>query len=110
VVPEIAGPPIPDPVIYYRLDGTAQLVRSRFLHLELNLQLREALWDPEQPRFVLDENGESTPLPPSAFRVYAMQQRRQVRTQRMEYFDGPKLGVLAWVTEIETAEEDESTP
>lgn len=108
--PFFTGPPLPDPVTYYRLDGTARLLRSRFLHLELNLQLREALWDAGQPRFTLGEDGEATPLQPSAFRVYAMKQSRQVRTRRMEYFDGPKLGVLAWVTEVEIEEEDENTP
>jgi len=44
---ETEEPELPDPVLFYRLDGSVTLKRTRFLHLELNLQLREAVWDEE---------------------------------------------------------------
>ena len=37
----------------------------------------------------------------------ADEQSRQVRSQRMEYFDGPVIGVLAWITTIPLADTGE---
>ena len=94
-------PGLPEPTVFYRLDGTVTLKRTRFLHLDLDLQLREALWDEESlPRIeaLAPENEQPRP---SAFLVQALQQSRQVKTGRMEYFDGPVLGVLAFVTSIQ---------
>lgn len=95
------GPALPDPVIYYRLDGTVTLRRSRFLHLDLDLQFREPVWTQDIPVAPGGGNTEKQPVQPSSFRVYALKQSRQVRTGRMEYFDGPFLGVLARITQIE---------
>jgi hypothetical protein len=93
-------PGLPDPIVFYRLDGAVTLKRTRFLHLELDLQLREALWDEESPA----PAGAIAPEPekpqPSAFLVQALQQSRQVKSGRMEYFDGPVLSVLAFITSI----------
>ncbi len=92
----IEGPQLPEPVFYYRLDGTVALRRSRFLHLDLDLQLREPVWD------------QAPGIAPSAFRIYELKQSRQVRSGRLEYFDGPVLGVLALITVIQG--ESEETP
>lgn len=94
---EMEGPRLPDPVYYYRLDGTASLKRSRFLHLDLDLQFREAVRDPSQPG---GGSADRMPVHPSSFLVHELKQRRQVRTGRMEYFDGPVFGVLAYITEV----------
>jgi hypothetical protein len=102
------GPQLPDPVTYYRLDGTVALRRSRFLHLDLDLQFREPVWQQEVPGALETRGPDARPAQPSSFRVYALKQSRQVRTGRMEYFDGPFLGVLAWITEVE--EESGETP
>jgi hypothetical protein len=122
VPPEEEEPPLPDPTMYYRLDGTVMLKRTRFLHLELDLRLREAVYDEEIPVQLsllaatppeeepLDENSmeEEAPLPkPSSFLVHRMQQSRQVKTGRMEYFDSPVLGVLAFITAVEAEVEEE---
>ncbi len=97
---ELEGPMLPDPVYYYRLDGTVTLKRTRFLHLELDLQMREPVWSAEIP--AAPATGEDTipPALPASFHVFELKQSRQVRTGRMEYFDGPVLGVLAFLTEI----------
>jgi hypothetical protein len=98
-------PELPDPTLYYRLDGTVTLKRTRFLHLGLNLQLREAVWEEEIP--VLDEADEpefAQPVP-SSFLVHDLQQSRQVKTGRMEYFDGPVLSVLAYITSVRVDDE-----
>ena len=102
-------PALPDPIVYYRLDGTASLTRSRFLHLRLAMEWREPLFDPSVDAVRVapanpagDANGSMavTEALPAAFLVHRLEQSRPVRTGRMEYFDGPVLGVLAWITDI----------
>lgn len=92
---------LPDPVRYFRLDGSASLTRSRFLHLDLDIQHREPLLTaPGAADFASGSNEYESPAP-DLFRVFELKQRRQVRTGRMEYFDSPVLGVLAYITSIE---------
>jgi len=101
-------PELPDPTLYYRLDGAVTLKRMRFLHLVLDLQLREAVWDEEYQAVSEIDVAELEKPSPSAFRVHELQQSRQVKTRRMEYFDGPVLSVLAFITSIQVAAERES--
>ena len=106
----IEEPGLPAPTVFYRLDGAVTLKRTRFLHLDLDLQLREALWDEENlPRFEVLTPENEQPRPP-AFLVQALQQSRQVKTGRMEYFDGPVLSVLAFVTSIQVDSEETPPP
>jgi len=104
---QIEGPQLPDPVYYYRLDGTANLMRSRFLHLSLDLQLRQPIQNPAAAGEPGDFTSVSIQDQPSLFQVYEIKQARQVRTGRMEYFDGPVLGVLAYITEVIEQAENE---
>jgi hypothetical protein len=130
-VEEAAEPALPDPTLFYRLDGSIMLRRSRFLHVDLDLQLREALFEepadtpaagsllatrpePEpqpDPAWLLNtEAGPAAvefeePVRPAAFRVHSLVQSRQVKTERMEYFDSPVMGVLLLITKIEAMEE-----
>jgi hypothetical protein len=99
-----AEPELPDPTLFYALDGTVRLVRTRFLHLELDLEMREPVFEaprpfepPPSPAVAIDD-APADPPRPDAFEVHKIQQRRQVRTDRMEYFDGPVIGVLAYIT------------
>jgi hypothetical protein len=85
----------PDPLAayrsaFYRLDGSVQLRRSRFLHLHLDLEYRETA--PGQAM--------ANPLAPAAgkYQVFQIRQNRQVRTGQMQYFDTPQFGVLVLVT------------
>lgn len=97
-----AADALPPPTVYYRLDGSVTLRKTRFLHLDLDIELREAVHEE-----VLDAR-------PEAFRVYRLQQSRQIKTNSMSYFDGPVFGVLAYLTSIEpatgTGTEDEAAP
>lgn len=92
---------------YYRLDGTVQLVRSRFLHLNLDLEYRQDLLPRPQPvpesreaalAQQLETPREVLGASPGPALVHALKQSRQVRTGEMLYFDTPYLGVLARVT------------
>lgn len=110
---------LPLPVTYYRLDGTVKLRRTRFLHLDLDIQLREVFYEETAPEPSLPA-VDDTPLLPEAepaeepieepaerFRIYRLHQSRQVKTERMEYFDSPVIGVLAYLTRIEAEETPE---
>ncbi|MDX1556418.1 MAG: CsiV family protein [Xanthomonadales bacterium] len=95
---------LPDPQLHYALEGTVRLRRSRFLHFDLDLAFRQPA-----PGAVETARGVTTdtPLRPeyAGFAVHALVQSRQVRTERMEYFDSPILGALLWITEVEYQDE-----
>ncbi len=106
-------PELPDPTLFYRLDGTVMLRRSRFLHLDIDIELRQAVFDEQALTAapVLSEEsepGESEPPLPSSFLIHQIKQNRQVKSQRMEYFDSPVLGVLLWITPFELEDEAET--
>lgn len=104
-------PMLPDPTVFYSLDGTATLVRTRFLHLNLELELREAVYEPRSQDDVyrpaptaslvsIPSQAGQGPVRPSSYRVHKLLQSRQVKTGRMEYFDGPAIAVLAYITPV----------
>jgi hypothetical protein len=86
----------------YRLDGQLSLVQRKFLHLDIDIEWREAiLLSAPDP----DEEFEPDP----AYRLHTVLQRRQILTDRLEYFDTPVLGIIALITEIEPPEEPEES-
>lgn len=111
---------------FYQLDGSVQLRRSRFLHLFLDLEFRENTSNFESgPDFFSgsDQQGREEKLPaesetnffsgnniqtgsetePNIYhRVFKLKQNRQIRTDRMQYFDTPNFGVLILVSAIGT--------
>lgn len=89
---------LPPPIRHYRLDGTAMLRRSRFLHLALALELRTPRY--ERNKEPNNEMNNELQLEPTSYLVHRLEQSRVVATGRMEYFDGPVLGVLAWISDI----------
>ena len=95
---------------FFRLDGSVQLRRNRFLHLYLDLEYRESgpflAPDPAAPTSIFDVQPDA---PEEPYSVFALKQNRQVRTGRMQYFDTPQFGALVLVTAIapETPEEPE---
>ena len=96
---------LPEPIAYYQLDGTVSLTRSRFLHIAVDIEWREPVFDEPRPTSVMPVPAgvetSTTPEPvPAAFRVHHIEQSRPVRSGRMEYFDGPVLGVLVWLSDI----------
>lgn len=96
----------PEAVNYFTLDGSVSLRRSRFLHLDLDLQKRSPAVGP----LALQASGdvEATALPGlPLMQVHELLQSRQVRSGQMEYFDGPVIAVLAWITAIPLADPEE---
>ena len=84
------------------------LRRLRFLQLDLDLELRQAVFDepPLPPAPGLDgasESGEPEQPLPTSFLIHTLTQSRQVKSQRMEYFDSPVLGVLVWIRALSSA-------
>jgi hypothetical protein len=96
----------PDPfagyeISYHRLDGTIQLQRTRFLHVNLDLEFRQALLPqaPDDELFDANDTIESVlATNPGPAMVHTLMQSRQIRTGQMQYFDTPFLGVLVRVT------------
>ncbi len=110
--------------IFYQLDGSVQLRRSRFLHLFLDLEYREdtSSIEPGSGFFTgSDQENQEEKLPAESatnffsrnniqpesgtvdntyHRVFRLKQNRQIRTDRMQYFDTPYFGVLVLVTAI----------
>ena len=107
-------PGLPDSTLFYRIDGTVMLRRSRFLHLDLDIELRQAVFNeqPPTPASIPGSENESNepelPAPAASFLIHHLKQSRQVKSERMEYFDSPVLGVLAWITPFEAEDEAES--
>ena len=100
---------IPDPILFYQIDGTVMLKRTRFLHLDLDLEMREPVFDEgavAQALMASDETvNSSVEMPrPDAFLVHSLKQSRQVKSDRLEYFDGPVLSVLAYISAAEIEE------
>ena len=112
---------LPPPNIrFYRIDGTSRLSRTRFLHLDIDLEWREPLaGGVPVPNPSSESVVETTPvtddsiapgdITEDAWVVHKLSQSRQVRTNKYEYFDGPTFAVLAMITRIDplTAEEQQ---
>lgn len=95
------------------LDGTVVFYMSRFLHVDVNLLLKDTETEnggdsttmsqsPVQPvstaMGVNDSNAESNPdLMQLAFRI---DESRRIRSNQMNYFDHPKFGVLLQITPV----------
>lgn len=104
----------------YRVDGTIQLRRSRFLHIDLDLEYRLegpawALAFPAEAPGRLEEGFEWVVAPPSPadepgdgnaqeitepFQLHRLRQSRQVRSNTLQYFDSAFLGAIVRVTPI----------
>lgn len=85
----------------YRLDGTLQLRRSRFLHLYLDLEYREKIEHPESDAEASFFSIKDPALSESVgYNVFPLQQNRQVRSGDLQYFDTPYFGALVLVTVV----------
>lgn len=111
----------------YQLDGTLRMRRSRFLHLDMDLEYRlpgpswarefdilepgfEWLGSPPEPVLpaqdspsedavmVLDPSLEPPLSEP--FELHRLQQSRQIRSNTLQYFDSAFLGAIVRVTPI----------
>lgn len=90
---------------FYRIDGSVQLRRSRFLHLFLDLEYRDVITpastetEPLAAYGFLTGTEPQAPAPPE-YDVFTLKQNRQIRTNQMQYFDTPFFGALVFVTSI----------
>ena len=90
---------------FFQIDGSLQLRRSRFLHLFLDLELREKNMNNTVVAEILGA-GDSQPdtgsdmNDPGIYGIYALRQNRQISTGQMQYFDTPYFGALVYVSNI----------
>ena len=97
-----------------RLSGSFRLYLSRYLHLVVDLTLEElhANGEPvaiEEPDFVYSDNRfgtgyEDVQAPAVQFRI---EEDRIFKNGDLRYFDHPRFGVLAKITRVEEAEEED---
>ena len=90
---------------FYQLDGSIQLRRSRFLHLFLDIEIREeqASSGFEPDFFTPGDTRQTTvagPVSSPGMGVFNLKQNRQVRTGQLQYFDTPFFGALVFVSAI----------
>jgi hypothetical protein len=86
---------------FYRLDGTVQLRRSRFLHLYLDLEYRQKIEQTGSEAQATFFSIKDPTLSESAgYNIYSLQQNRQVRSGEFQYFDTPYFGALILITAI----------
>jgi hypothetical protein len=96
------------------LDGSFMLYLSRYLHLvvDLSLEQRTGLTEPfaiDEPVTVFrDDRGGATydEVQPGPVR-FRINEDRIFKSGDLRYFDHPKFGVLAKITRVEEAEDDE---
>ena len=74
-----------------QLEGTVRFYQSRFLHVEVELLLRE------------DGGREPTTAgtTDAGPKVYRISEQRRIRSRRINYFDHPKFGALVWVAPVD---------
>lgn len=90
-----------------RLEGTVKISLSRYLHVDLDLLLREqiAAHDPSsQPSL-----GSYTTAT-SNYRSYRMQDHRRMRSNELHYIDHPLMGVLVEIRPFEAPEPKPAPP
>lgn len=74
-----------------QLEGTVRFYQSRFLHVDVELLLRED-----------GGHGSTTTAAADAGpRVYRISEQRRIRSRRVNYFDHPKFGALVWVAPVD---------
>lgn len=105
---------MPQPIRFYRIDGSSRLRRSRFLHLELDIEFREpgssqppAVPVPAPASDYPADRGSPAQTAEPAWTVHRLSQSRQVQNGKYEYFDGPRFAVLALVTRIDELSTEE---
>jgi len=88
---------------FYKIDGSVQLRRSRFLHLYLDLEFRENTMQETQPSAFFGETNDRTSgeeIDGIQSKVFTLKQNRQIRSRQMQYFDTPHFGALVYVSNI----------
>lgn len=90
---------------FFQIDGSLQLRRSRFLHISLDLEIREERAENPVPQGPAGDDdvqieGLVSADTPVVYGVHALKQNRQISTGRMQYFDTPYFGALVYVSTI----------
>ncbi len=83
------------------VEGSVRLVRGRYLHLDMDLLLKEVAMQPSGH----DSDG------PVTMPAYRLTEKRRIKSSDLHYFDHPRFGVLALVTPYRTPAQtvDENT-
>ncbi len=78
--------------------GTVRLYKTRFAHVDLNLEFSRLIPTKVKEKFALSQNTNLDTLPPSW--QFSLQESRKIRPNELHYIDHPLFGVLVKVTPI----------
>lgn len=78
------------------IEGNVRLIRERFLHLDTELQMKQAVAN-QYPGMELNASGVSP--------VYTLREKRRIKSNVIHYFDNPRFGMIATVTPYYSPEE-----
>jgi hypothetical protein len=94
------------------LDGTVVFYMSRFLHVDVDLLLKDESGQNADTTPVLSTTDNTQPMTVSASGTdnsinnqelaYRIDESRRIRSNQMNYFDHPKFGVLLIITPMES--------
>lgn len=73
------------------LEGTIRLYQSRYLHVDMELVLREGGV----------REASATNRADALPNVYRISEQRRIRSGKINYFDHPKFGALVWVAPVD---------
>jgi hypothetical protein len=74
-----------------QLEGTVRFYQSRFLHVDVELLLRED----GGRRLTATSTADAGPM------IYRISEQRRIRSRRVNYFDHPKFGALVRVAPVD---------
>jgi hypothetical protein len=78
------------------IEGNVRLIRERFLHLDTDLQMKQAAAN-RNPVMELNASRVSP--------VYTLREKRRIKSNVIHYFDNPRFGMIATVTPYYSPEE-----
>ena len=84
-----------------KIEGNVRLIRERFLHLDADLQMMPTTGY-QNP--VMDLNA---PPVSSVSPVYALREKRRIKSNVVHYFDNPRFGMIATVTPYYSPDESQ---
>lgn len=87
---------LPSLLRQHQVYGTAKLIKSRYLHLDVDLMLN-------MPTAPAGAASPETIDAPALIKAFRLKESRRMRSQEIHYLDHPRLGLIAVARPVKTA-------